>query len=98
MDASRLGCYVIDEESGKIIQKKLLIKITLGLQRFVCQWWYPLQGSFKDIYWNSWDAGWYLTKWTLDAYENYEAGLAEVKEVLENYKKRKIPFSFYATT
>ena len=73
MDVSRLGCFIIDGEKGKILKSQEVFKKSLTWSTA----FYALRDEqpthkFTDIYWNSWGA-WpdLLTQRNVDEYTNY---------------------------
>ena len=87
MDASRLGCWIIDPEKAQVLasdkvcfsNKNPQFPLTWATAFYACR---DEQGTenFTDIYWNSWGA-WpdLLTSRTVKQYEDYPEDQREVK-------------------
>ncbi len=85
MDVSRIGCWVIDGETGKIIDSKLVDdpKLTWSTAFYIYQDKQPTK-KFTDIFWNSWGC-WAdtLSARNVEAYEGYPHRKIPVPEVLD---------------
>ena len=85
MDASRLGRWVIDGETGKIIERQLIsdIKFNWSTAFYVCPEQRPTK-KYTDIFWNSWGC-WpdTLTERNVAAYSRYSERLVPVDRVLD---------------
>ena len=83
MDISRLGCWVIDGNTGKIVTKYLVDdpKITWSTAFYA---WDRSRKKHTDIFWNSWGCSINtLTKRNFDAYKDYPHRKIPVEKVLE---------------
>lgn len=85
MDASRIGRWVIDGETGKIVDQQLVsdIKLNWSTAFYVCPDQRPTK-KYTDIFWNSWGC-WpdTLTERNVAAYEQYSERLVSVEDVLD---------------
>ncbi len=85
MDASRLGRWVIEGETGKIIERQLVsdIKLNWSTAFYVCPDQRPTK-KYTDIFWNSWGC-WpdTLTERNVAAYSRYSNRLIPVEQVLD---------------
>lgn len=84
-DVSRIGCWVIDGNTGQIITKKLVSdeRLTWSTAFYIYQDKRPTQ-KFTDIFWNSWGC-WpdTLTTRIVEAYRKYAAREIPVDRMLE---------------
>lgn len=85
LDVSRLGCFIVDGEAGKVIESQEVFNTSLTWSTA----FYALRDEqpthkFTDIYWNSWGA-WpdLLTQRNVEEYENYPQRKVEVDQVLQ---------------
>lgn len=95
MDVSRLGCYVINAESGEIVSEKVISNKNYTWATAFCAYRDDIPtGQFKDIYWNNWGC-WQdiLTKRTFDAYKDYEGGRQLSPEDVLKTTKEGVPSS-----
>ena len=85
MDVSRLGRWVIDGETGKVIDRQLVsdTKLNWSTAFYVCPDQRPTK-KYTDIFWNSWGC-WpdTLTERNVAAYERYQGRLVPLQEVLK---------------
>ena len=83
MDVSRLGCWVIDGNAGKIVTKHLVDDPKITWSTAFYAWDRPRQ-KHTDIFWNSWGCSINtLTKRNFDAYKDYPHRKIPVEKVLE---------------
>jgi hypothetical protein len=84
MDVSRVGCWVINGETGKIVKYKLdsNLELTWSTAFYIYQDKKPTE-KYTDIFWNSWGC-WpdTLTARTVEAYEDYPPRQVQVSDVL----------------
>ncbi|MEM7557171.1 MAG: carotenoid oxygenase family protein, partial [Cyanobacteria bacterium P01_A01_bin.84] len=85
MDVSRLGRWVIDGETGKVIDKQLVAspKLTWSTSFYVCPDYRPTK-KYTDIFWNSWGS-WAdtMSNKNVADFEQYPNRQISVDEVLE---------------
>ncbi|MDJ0567947.1 MAG: carotenoid oxygenase family protein [Pleurocapsa sp. MO_192.B19] len=85
MDVSRLGRWVIDGETGKVIDKQLVSnpQLTWSTAFYVCLDQRPTK-KYTDIFWNSWGC-WpdTISKKAVSDYAQYPHRLVPLDEVLD---------------
>jgi hypothetical protein len=97
-DISRLGCYVVDGETGKVIQKETLMDLDLTWGPAIYSYRNNSQNAspnrFEDIYWSSlgcWDE--LLKPHIMRLYQDYEyreVGIDLIEEITKQGRKSNI--------